>query len=225
MAIIPLDIPRLDSADRLGRVNDPFGDERRRAMRLLAGFELSHVLWKPRPAGMRVVVRAAHVAGNLLLLYSVVERAVRAKHPHDQDPVYTDSCVEFFVSAAPGEPYYNLEWNAIGTMLAACGRSRHDRIRLSPDTLSRVERYPTLGREVFELRIGPLISWELLLVIPLDVIGLAGGAVPPSGRVVRANVCKCGDELPEPHYLSWAPIDTPTPDFHRPEFFRPMRLL
>ena len=22
-----------------------------------------------------------------------------------------------------------------------------------------------------------------------------------------------------PHYLSWMPIDTPKPDFHRPEFF------
>ncbi|MDE5921249.1 MAG: hypothetical protein K2G82_06535, partial [Paramuribaculum sp.] len=29
----------------------------------------------------------------------------------------------------------------------------------------------------------------------------------------------------EPHYLSWAPITTPQPDFHRPEFFGNITLL
>jgi len=202
-------------------------------MRATPGFELSHALWRPRPQGMRVVARIAYsaagggtaaAAGSLLILYSVVERAVRARYPHDQDPVYTDSCVEFFFTAPPEESYYNLEWNPIGTMLAGYGRSRHERVRLSPAVLAGVERYPSLGRDLFELRAGPLISWELLLVIPLNVIGLAGG-VPLSGRLIRANVCKCGDELPEPHYLTWSPIDTPRPDFHRPEFFRPMKFL
>ena len=33
------------------------------------------------------------------------------------------------------------------------------------------------------------------------------------------NLYKCGDNLSHPHFLSWQPIDTPQPDFHRPEFF------
>ena len=39
------------------------------------------------------------------------------------------------------------------------------------------------------------------------------------GLQARGNFYKCGDGLPVPHFVSWAPIDTPNPDFHRPEFF------
>ena len=39
----------------------------------------------------------------------------------------------------------------------------------------------------------------------------------------RANVYKCGDLLPVPHFISWNPITTESPDFHRPEFFGQMR--
>ena len=49
-----------------------------------------------------------------------------------------------------------------------------------------------------------------LVILPLDV------SDPES---IRANFYKCGDKTAHPHYLSWSPIDTPKPDFHRPEFF------
>ncbi|MCK7480493.1 MAG: carbohydrate-binding family 9-like protein [Candidatus Moduliflexus flocculans] len=34
-----------------------------------------------------------------------------------------------------------------------------------------------------------------------------------------ANFYKCGDETEFPHYGAWSPVETPAPDFHRPEFF------
>lgn len=37
------------------------------------------------------------------------------------------------------------------------------------------------------------------------------------------NLFKCGDELSHPHFLSWQPIRTEKPDFHRPEFFAQVR--
>ncbi len=37
--------------------------------------------------------------------------------------------------------------------------------------------------------------------------------------VMAGNLNKCASATSAPHYLSWNPIDTPTPDFHRPEFF------
>ena len=45
------------------------------------------------------------------------------------------------------------------------------------------------------------------------------GVVPRPGMIMRANfqaVCSAGNP---PYYMSWSPIDTPKPDFHRPEFF------
>ncbi|MFR4039417.1 MAG: carbohydrate-binding family 9-like protein, partial [Butyricimonas faecalis] len=33
------------------------------------------------------------------------------------------------------------------------------------------------------------------------------------------NIHKCGNKLPHPHFVTWNPIPTEKPDFHRPEFF------
>ncbi len=41
-----------------------------------------------------------------------------------------------------------------------------------------------------------------------------GYALAP-GTVIRANCYKCGDLTEKEHYLSWNPVDHPTPDFHR----------
>jgi hypothetical protein len=40
-----------------------------------------------------------------------------------------------------------------------------------------------------------------------------------AGHVARANFYKCGDETETPHFGAWSPVQTPQPDFHRPEFF------
>src|SRR5690606_1910669 len=62
------------------------------------------------------------------------------------------------------------------------------------------------------------ISWQLLLNIPFtvfeaDAVGLL------SGVSCTGNFYKCGDELPEPQFVAWNPIDYPTPNFHLPQFF------
>ncbi len=44
------------------------------------------------------------------------------------------------------------------------------------------------------------------------------------GKKMRMNAYKCGDGLSVPHYVTLAPIRTASPDYHRPEFFIPLRL-
>ncbi|MDE6449753.1 MAG: hypothetical protein K2L41_06690, partial [Muribaculaceae bacterium] len=34
-----------------------------------------------------------------------------------------------------------------------------------------------------------------------------------------SQLYSCASAIESPYYLSWSPIDTPRPDFHRPEFF------
>jgi hypothetical protein len=40
-----------------------------------------------------------------------------------------------------------------------------------------------------------------------------------SKLVSNANFYKCGDDTSKRHYLSWNPVKTAKPDFHRPEYF------
>ena len=66
-----------------------------------------------------------------------------------------------------------------------------------------------------------IFTWNILVVIPLSLIGVEYKGEPLE---MRANFYKCASATSLPHYLSWAPIDTPAPDFHRPEFFAPVTL-
>ena len=59
-------------------------------------------------------------------------------------------------------------------------------------------------------------AWEVTVAIPWTTMGYEAGKLPTS---LRANLYKCGDKTPHPHFLSWAPIEEAQPAFHRPQFF------
>lgn len=60
--------------------------------------------------------------------------------------------------------------------------------------------------------------WALAYRVPPELFHkMYGRPVPTGGRA--ANFYKCGDETEFPHYGAWSPVGTPSPDFHRPEFF------
>ena len=169
------------------------------------------------------VFRMAWCPDGLVLHYRVSEQSVRAHYAEDGGKVWTDSCVECFVRIADDDTYYNIECNCIGTLLAASGEGRHDRVPVAPELRSAVLRWASLGKETFEERKEPTV-WEVALVIPAQLF-----AVQPlrleAGTVLRANFYKCGDELSVPHFLSWNPIEVSQPDFHRPEYFGELELM
>ena len=65
---------------------------------------------------------------------------------------------------------------------------------------------------------GGNIHWELLLIIPVDIF-IYHELDSLRSKFCRANFYKCGDKLPEPHFISWSAIHSPEPDFHLPDFF------
>ena len=61
-------------------------------------------------------------------------------------------------------------------------------------------------------------GWEVSYRIPLSFLRLFLPEFAFAG-VLRANVYKCGDMAEREHYLSWNPVTSETPDFHRPQDF------
>ena len=43
--------------------------------------------------------------------------------------------------------------------------------------------------------------------------------LPKGTKDSKANFYKCGDNMPQKHYLSWHPIEIEKPNFHRPDHF------
>lgn len=164
-----------------------------------------------------VKFRIAHTGIAILLHYQVTEASVRAVAAEDDGRVWEDSCVEFFLSPAGNNNYYNFECNCIGRLLLHEGEVGTERLGASEEILKSVKRWTSLGTTPFEEQVGER-TWEAALIIPTSAL-FNHSIQNLSGKLMRANFYKCGDLLQTPHFLSWNPITLPEPNFHCPEFF------
>ncbi len=161
------------------------------------------------------VFTIAHSKTHIFIDFFVRCNYLRAMNYTDNSPVSEDSCVEFFIAPECDNHYWNFEFNCIGTINASHRTERHNPTRLNHTQLESVKRFASCGNKPFRELEG-LFTWNLLVVIPLDLIG-----IKYEGKSIRmkGNFYKCASGSSQPHYLSWNPIKTETPDFHRPEFF------
>ena len=187
---------------------------------------------KEFPYAPKMEVALAHTGDSLLLHYRVEEDCIRAAAEADGGRVWEDSCCEIFLQpSSPNThhptPYFNIECNCAGTLLIGKGEDRHDRQPATAKTLQSANRWSSLmktavsgenGRYTIPLKDGKF-TWHMALVVPATAL-FDSGITDFSGQKMRGNIYKCGDCLTTPHFLSLFPIDTPQPDFHRPEFFQ-----
>jgi hypothetical protein len=136
--------------------------------------------------------------------------------------LYTDSCVEFFVSPDDRQTYYNFEFNCIGTPLMRHNVRPHEGLRATPGLLDAILTRSSLGNQPFECMEGDF-AWQLTVAIPCACF-FAHPLRDWRGQTLWANCYKCGDELSEPHYLSLFPIHASKPNFHLPEFFQELKV-
>ena len=164
-----------------------------------------------------VAFKIAYSKKEIYLKYFVSEKYVKAEKTGINQDVYEDSCVEFFVSPADDGIYYNLEFNSIGAFLIGSGTGRRDSKRIDPSIAAQLRCLPDLGNKPFPERYGQQ-EWTLTVAIPVSLF-FRHTIDSLEGREFRVNFYKCGDGLTEPHYLTWNPVHTEKPDFHRPEYF------
>ncbi len=172
--------------------------------------------WKDFSYLPKVNFRIAHTEDEILLKYYVEEEHIRAVETRTNGEVYKDSCVEFFVSP-DGENYYNFEFSCIGTIHLAYGPGRGNRKFVDPATVEKIQIKSTLGSEPFDKKSGNF-EWEMMIRIPIEIFAYSN-LKSFNNLKARANFYKCGDETEVPHYVTWNPIKTENPDYHRPEFF------
>lgn len=170
--------------------------------------------WADYPYKPTVSFAIGHTNDYIAIKYSVQEKVVKGACYTPNAPVYTDSCVEFFIAPENSNGYYNLEFNCIGTCLAGFGEGRSNRTPV-PASLIKTIRYQAVLQNDTE---ADVVNWILTLLIPVQVFCF-DPVNSLSGIRATGNFYKCGDDLPDPHFLSWMPIQTPEPNFHCPEFF------
>ena len=170
-------------------------------------------------------------SGTILgLLYTIEGDELLVRYTQDWDRVCQDSCVECFISSESTYPaYVNLEFNPLGTCWAQIGPDRNHRERLSKAAVSTIFRRGSITTRAMDagcLKGESRFRWEMLVMMPMQKVGIlaqhegAGyDADMLKGTRLRANFYTTGDDLQNPVYQSWCPIDTPSPDFHQPKYF------
>ena len=176
--------------------------------------QISVVNWESHSYCPEASFRIAHNGEVIFLNFRVNEADIKAVCKNDNGRIWEDSCVEFFISF-DNKSYYNIECNCIGKILISKGAERRNRIPLPEDLLKRIDRWASLGNLPVENLSG---YWEVSLIIPKEIF-FPEITNTFNNIEAKGNFYKCGDRLQTPHYLSWNPIHTERPDFHRPEFF------
>ena len=177
---------------------------------------LNHCLWVPVNAKPKVEFSIAHNKQKIFLKYFVTEKHIRAVETEINGRIWEDSCVEFFISFDDRVTYYNLEFNSIGTGLIGFGSSRNNRELLSKQLIEKVEVFAISSEE------DNWKKWELTLSIPVEIF-ICHQIANLSDKSSKVNFYKCGDLLPEPHFLAWNKIESSELNFHLPEFFGELR--
>lgn len=177
---------------------------------------ISNQNWVEAP-GVQVGFSIRHDSSSIYLCYHVEEPQIRAVNTKINSPVWEDSCVEFFLAFGGDDGYYNFEINAIGTVLGAFGIDRNKRFHLADSLLTQIETTPSLERKPIE-NLEQRTFWSMRIIIPVRIFHFSN-IKSLSGVDAQANFYKCGDKLKQPHFLSWKPVLTSTPDFHTPKYF------
>lgn len=184
---------------------------------LLNGFETQELIftpWVQFPYKPAVRFAIAHSDEYVFLKYFVSEKAIRAVNSKVNSAVWEDSCVEFFIHFNDEKGYYNFEFNCIGTQLAGFGKTKQERDLLPEVVVATIKTESYIST----IKIEGAIYWELSVAIPLNAF-IHHNFSTLAGRQGRANFYKCGDKLPEPHFVAWCDIQSAEPNFHLPEFF------
>ena len=168
------------------------------------------------------VVTAAHSGTAIYLDFLVRCNYLRAENYIDNTHVDQDSCVEFFVAPDPAVPagYLSVGVNCIGTVRATRHNLDGTSRLCSPRELAMIRRHASVGSRPFREVEGSFI-WSVTFALPMSLIGVEYAGHPLE---LKANFNKCAALTSQPHYLSWAPISSEKPDFHRPEAFAPVIL-
>ena len=175
----------------------------------------------------RTAARLLYDARGIHGIFRVQDRYVRCLGTQYHDPVWQDSCVEFFAQPKPDRGYFNFEFNC-GAAFLCCHITNPER---TPEGFKEFVKVPAdLGpmiqaRSSLPQRIDPELAepvvWTLGFFIPFTLfehyLGPLGAA---RGQVWRGNFFKCAEHNSHPHWASWSPVDEF--NFHRPNCFGTM---
>jgi len=179
--------------------------------------KIKDYLWMQNNYKPEVIVKACYSDKYIYLRFLVFEQKIAVRYLNAGDPVFKDTCVEFFINLFPRETeqYFNIEMNAIGTIKMGYGIKRN-RSYLTASDLNEMKIVTSIKHPVTGLHGSDY--WKLYCAIPIKLLEKISKKKFNADDAI-GNFYKCGDETEFKHYGMWNLIENSKPDFHLPEYF------
>lgn len=162
--------------------------------------------YTPRAFGQLILVKEK----GFSLKMTAFEKKPQAVYTKYGEPVYEDSCLEFFVRFKKDSPFYmNFEMNSNGAFLASVRTDRKNKTHIH-----EFAPLPAVKADKFS------DYWTVETFFSFEMIeALFGKCQFNKGDIFYGNFYKCGDKTEYPHFGMWSEIKKDKPDFHQPTFF------
>ena len=165
------------------------------------------VMWMPNP-GISAQAQMCWDDEAIYVRMKTVEENIRAVNTGLLDDVCQDSCLEFFIRPTEDMRYFNLEFNLNCALYLGFGSNMENLVRLVVQDKDAIFAPKAQRNED---------GWEIAYRIPFSFIRhFFPDYAPKAGMQFYGNCYKCGDLTVQEHYLSWNPLTSPTPSYHRP---------
>ncbi len=180
-------------------------------------YQLSSYHWEAdTPYRPYTYANVGFVGDLLVAVLKCYEEDPKTECINRDDPIYTDSCLEFFVApVSERAEYINVECNSKGVFLCEFGAGKYERVLLASLTefSPLVESFKGLDEKGAYWGVFVALSKELVS----DVYKTSIDEI--TFDTIKLNFYKCGDGCSIPHYLAFSSVTTLPPGFHNPECF------
>ncbi len=186
--------------------------------------KLSSFHWEPSPPYRpETLFSLAYLPGEgFYCVLKCYEENPRAVFTENDDPVYRDSCLEFFFQPlCDREEYINAECNSRGVCLCEFGAGRASRRLVFDLAGARPTVTPFSGSDETGAYWGVTVFVSETLISKL--YGVPENAL--SFSKVRANFYKCGNDTAVPHFLAFSPVTSLSLGFHNPACFAELTII
>jgi len=184
--------------------------------------ELTHWMGDKPEHFPKTQAKVLYDDNNLYVFFRVEDCYVRAVADKIHGKVWEDSCVEFFFTPQDQSEYeyFNLETNCGGRMLFRYNdQRRKTETYVKESDCELIEVHHSLPRFIINEITEPMV-WTLRYKLPFRAIARYAKITKPlAGVSWKANFYKCSENSSHPHWLTWARVDFPTPNFHLPQYF------
>ncbi|MDO5571164.1 MAG: carbohydrate-binding family 9-like protein [Bacteroidales bacterium] len=160
-------------------------------------------------------VKFARGEKNLFVSFSINGNSLKAVNSCDQTPVEEDSSISIALKNPINSNYYLFDFNCIGTCFASKGTDPNAMELFKKEELNLIKRYSDIGKRPFYEMEG-LFSWEITVSLPLSLIDVDVLNLP---KDMECNFGKIATQTSLPHFLTWNPVNSPSPTMVYPDSF------